>query len=108
MLNCEKGIVKINPGSAKIEGKVEVPTFPMFLPSEDMMWDDDYQDYALFTKGDGTKMELKEWASIDLDRMAVRGFEEAKIMGYDVPHFSRGAEMFYKVDGSELSIFSVK
>ncbi|HPS62879.1 MAG TPA: PQQ-binding-like beta-propeller repeat protein [Bacteroidales bacterium] len=108
ILNCEKGIVKIDPKAMKIEGKVTVPTFPMFLPSEDMMWDDDYQDYAVFTKGDGTKMDLKEWASIDLDRMVVRGIEDAKIMGYNIPHFSDGAEMFYKVDGGELTIYSVK
>jgi len=100
--------VKIDPKAMKIEGKVTVPTFPMFLPSEDMMWDDDYQDYAVFTKGDGTKMDLKEWASIDLDRMVVRGIEDAKIMGYNIPHFSDGAEMFYKVDGGELTIYSVK
>ncbi len=108
VLNCEKGIVKIDPKAMKIEGRVEVPTFPMFLPSEDMKWDDDYRDYALFTKGDGTKMELKEWAAIDLDRMTVRGFEDAKIMGYDIPHFSDGAEMYYKVDGAEITVFSIQ
>jgi outer membrane protein assembly factor BamB len=108
ILNCEEGIVKINPATMKIEGTVKTPTFPMFLPCDEMNADDYYQDYAVFTKGDGTKMELKEFACIDLDKMAIRGVEDAGIFDYSAEHFSEGGEMFYKVDGGEIKIYSVK
>jgi hypothetical protein len=75
---------------------------------EDMNADDPYLDYAVFSKGDGAKMEIKEWASVDLDKMSVRGAGNADIFMSYAPHFSEGADMFYRVDGEVISIFSVK
>jgi outer membrane protein assembly factor BamB len=108
ILNCEDGIIKINPETRKVEGTVKISTFPMFLPYQWMKGDDAYKDYAVFTKGDGTKMDLKEFAAIDLDKMTVRGVEDAVIFNYRPSHFSEGAEMFYKVDGAEFKLYSVK
>jgi outer membrane protein assembly factor BamB len=108
ILNCEDGIVKINTATGQIEGTLKTPSFPYYLASEDMFADDYYDDYAIYTKGDATKMTCKEWASIDLEKMAIRGVEDAALMEYDIPHFSDGAEMFYKVDGEEIRIYSIK
>ena len=108
IVNCEKGIVKIDPVAAKVEGKVEVPTIPFMLPFNEMKADDQYKDYALFTSGDAETWKLKEFASIDLDAMKVRGLEEGELLFYDIPHFSQGGEMFYKVDDEEIRFFSVK
>lgn len=53
-----------------MDGTVKKPSFPFFLPYEDesMMADDPWSDYAIFTKGDSTKMDIKEFASVDLDK----------------------------------------
>lgn len=40
--------------------------------------------------------------------MTVRGVGDANLFFYRMPHFSRGAEMFYSADGEELTIYSVK
>lgn len=108
IVNCEKGIVKLDPIAAKVEGKVEVQTMPFMLPFNEMKADDYYKDYAVFTSGDAEAWKLKEFASIDLDNMKVRGLEEGDLLFYDIPHFSQGGEMFYKVDDEEIRIFSVK
>jgi hypothetical protein len=108
IVNCEKGIVKIDPIAAKVEGKIEIQTMPFMLPFNEMKADDKYKDYALFTSGDAETWKLKEFAAIDLDKMAVRGKEEGDLLFYDIPHFSEGGEMFYKVDGNEIQFFSVK
>jgi outer membrane protein assembly factor BamB len=108
ILNCEDGIIKINPLTMKIEGTLKIPSFPYYPASEDMNADDDYDDYAIYTKGDPVKMTCKEFASINLDNMTVRGVEDAVLMEYDMPHFSNGGEMFYKVDGEVIKIYSIK
>jgi hypothetical protein len=108
IINCEKGIVKLDPIAAKVDGKVEVPTMPFMLPFNEMKADDKYKDYAVFTSGDAETWKLKEFASIDLDAMKVRGLEEGDLLFYDPPHFSQGGEMFYKVDDEEIIFFSVK
>ena len=108
IVNCEKGIVKLDPIASKVEGKVETPTMPFMLPFNEMKADDHYKDYAVFTEGDAETWKLKEFASIDLDNMKVRGLEEGDLLFYDIPHFSQGGEMFYKVDDEEIRFFSVK
>ncbi|MDP4281307.1 MAG: PQQ-binding-like beta-propeller repeat protein [Bacteroidota bacterium] len=110
ILNCEDGIIKMDAVSKKFEGKVKITTFPFFMPYEEdkMNADDPWSDYAVFTKGDGEKMVIKEFASIDLDNMTVRAAGDADVFTYRVPHFSEGGEMFYKSDGDEVTIFSVK
>jgi len=108
IINCEKGIVKLDPIAAKVEGKVETPTMPFMLPFNEMKADDYYKDYAVFTSGDAETWKLKEFASIDLDNMKVRGLEEGDLLFYETPRFSQGGEMFYKVDDEEIRFFSVK
>lgn len=110
ILNCEEGIIKIDAAARKIEGSVKTPTFPFFMPYEDesMKADDPYTDYAVFTKGDGAKMVIKEFASVDLDKMTIRGVGDAVVFTYSMPHFSEGGEMFYMVDGDVIKIYSVK
>ncbi len=108
IVNCEKGIVKIDPLSAKVDGKVETPTMPFILPFNEMKADDYYNDYAVFTSGNAETWKLKEFAAIDLDTMKVRGLEEGDLLFYDPPQFSQGGEMFYKVDANEVRFFSVK
>lgn len=106
VINCENGIIKINPRDVKIEGVCKTPTVAYDL--ELVNYDDYYSDYAVFTSGNAEEFKFKEFASIDLDKMAVRGVEDGELLFYDIPHFSEGAEMFYKVDGSEIIFFSVK
>ncbi|MFZ4522241.1 MAG: PQQ-binding-like beta-propeller repeat protein [Bacteroidales bacterium] len=108
ILNCDKGIVKIDPETAKVEGSVATPTVPFYQASKFMNADDAYQDYAIFTSGDGVKMTFKEFASIDLDKMVVRGVDDGDLLFYDIPHFSDGGEMYYKVDGGNIKIYAVK
>jgi outer membrane protein assembly factor BamB len=108
ILNCEKGIVKINPETIKIEGIVKTPTVPFYQASKFMNADDTYQDYAIFTSGDAVKMKFKEFASVDLDNMRIRGVEDGDLLFYNISHFSDGGEMFYKVDGEVIKLYSVK
>jgi len=108
VLNCEKGIVKLDPVAAKVDGKVEIPTMPFMLPFNEIKADDHYMDYAVFTDGDAETWKLKEFAAIDLENMTVRGLEEGDLLFYEPSHFSEGAEMFYKVDDEVISFFSVK
>jgi outer membrane protein assembly factor BamB len=108
VINCDQGIVKINPADVKMDGVVETPTIPFLLPFNEMNADDYYQDYAVVTSGNAETWKLKEFACIDLDNMKVRGLDEGDLLFYDPSHFSQGAEMFYKVDDSEIRFFSVK
>lgn len=110
VLNCEDGLIKIDVATKKVAATLKTPTFPFFMPYEEesMLADDPWSDYAVFTKGDGAKMELKEFASIDLDGMKIRGAGDADLFTFRMPHFSTGGEMFYRTDGDELRIFSVK
>ena len=108
VLNCEKGIVKIDPASLKIEGIVKTSTVPFYQASKFMNGDDDFQDYAIFTEGDGAKMTFKEFASIDLEKMTIRGVGDGELLFKKVTRFSEGGEMFYDTDGEELTIYSVK
>jgi outer membrane protein assembly factor BamB len=108
ILNCDKGIMKIDPATLKIEGVVNTSTLPYYQASRFMQADDPYQDYAIFTSGDAVKGTFKEFASIDLDNMTIRGTDDGELLFSNIPHFSKGGEMFYKVDGGEISIYSVK
>jgi outer membrane protein assembly factor BamB len=108
ILNCENGVVKIDPVAVKSEGSVKTSTVPFYLASYQMNADDTYSDFAIFTDGNAETMKFKEFAAIDLDKMVIRGTEEGDLLFYDIPHFSYGAEMFYKVDGSEIKFYSVK
>jgi len=54
------------------------------------------------------KLKFKTFASIDLDKMQIPGTDEAWLLSADTPHFSQGAEMFYKENGSEIKFYSVK
>lgn len=110
IINCEGGIMKVDKTANKVEGTVKTPTFPFFMPYEEerMQADDPWSDYSVFTKGDGAKMEINEFASIDLDHMTVRGAGDADAFRYRAPHFSQGGEMFYMSNGSEVTIYSVK
>jgi hypothetical protein len=108
IVNCENGIVKINPETVKVEGVVKTPTVPFYQASKFMNADDTYKDYAIFTSGDGVKMTFKEFASINLDKMTIRGVEKGDLLFYNPSHFSDGAEMFYTVDGAEFKLYSVK
>lgn len=107
-LNCKKGVIKIDAKEAKILGSVSIPTIPAALASDLMGADSNYADYALYTKGNPKKMKYKTWASIDLDKMVVRGVEEAWLLEANDNHFSEGAEMFFKAKGKSISVYSVK
>jgi len=108
ILNCTKGIVKINPVTSKIEAVVKTPTIPFYSPSKVMNADDYYKDYAVYSTGNVKKGKFKKFAAIDLDKMTVRGTESCDLLLSNVDHFSEGAEMFFKVDKSAVKIFSVK
>lgn len=108
ILNCNKGIIKIDAVTAAIEGTLKTPNVSAYPASVHMNADNDYADYAIFTDGNSEKLDFKTFASIDLDKMTVRGTGDAALLFYDNPHFSEGAEMFYQSDGSEISIFSIE
>jgi outer membrane protein assembly factor BamB len=108
ILNCKNGIIKIDPIAVKVDGTLKTPNLPYFPASDYMNADDDYQDFAIFTSGKSETGVFKQFASIDLDRMSVRGLDDGSMMSGYTQHFSTGAEMFYKVDGRQLRIFSVK
>lgn len=108
IVNCQDGVVKVDPIAAKSEGSVKTPTIPFFPATYKMNYDDLYSDYALFTDGNAEDYKFKEFAAIDLDKMTIRGIEDGELLFYDIPHFSSGGEMFYKVDGGTIQFFSVK
>jgi len=108
VLNCQKGIIKVDPLTATIQGTVKTPNVSSYPASLHMNADNDYEDYAIFTSGNSEKLDFKTFASIDLDKMQVRGTAPAALLFYDNPHFSDGADLFYSADGNEVSIFSIK
>lgn len=108
VLNCANGIIKINALTASIEGSLKTPNIIYYPAHLDMNYDDPYLDYSIFTAGDPKKLKFKTFASIDLDNMQIRGTDEAWLLFADTPHFSQGAELFFKPDGSEVKIYSVK
>jgi outer membrane protein assembly factor BamB len=108
IVNCEDGVVKVDTKAMAVEGTLKTKTIPFYPASEKMLADDLYSDYALFTTGDSEKFKFKEFVSIDLDKMAIRGSEEGDLLFYDIPHFSDGGEMFYKADGGKITFYSVK
>lgn len=108
ILNCEKGIIKIDAREARIAGSLKTPNVPGARISELIGADDSWDDYAIYTAGKPEKMKYKQFASIDLNQMKMRGTDEAWILEADVNHFSEGAELFYKAKGKQLSVYSVK
>lgn len=110
VLNCEDGVIRIDAAGRKVDKSLKISTFPFYMPYEtdNMMADDSWEDYAVFTKGDGAKMVIKEFASVDLDKMVVRGVADADVFTLEPPHFSAGGEMFYRVDGAELTVYSIR
>lgn len=108
ILNAKNGVIKIDPITAKIEGKVKTPNVSFSPASNYMNANCLFEDYAIFIDGNSVKMDFKKFASIDLLTMTIRGTEDAKLLFYSNPHFSDGADMFYKLDGSNLKFFSMK
>ena len=108
ILNCDDGIVKLDPVAMKVEGTLKTPNVPFYQASKFMNADDTYQDFAIFTSGDAIKMKFKEFASIDLDKMTIRGMEDGDLLFHNISRFSEGGEMFYKVDGEDFKLYSVK
>lgn len=108
ILNCQSGIVKIDPNTATIKGTLKTPNVSYYPASNDMNADDFYSDYAIFTSGDPVKGVFKTFASIDLQNMTIRGIESASLLSSSASHFSEGGEMFYKANGSTLMIYKVK
>jgi len=108
ILNCDDGIVKLDPVAMKVEGTLKTPNVPFYQASKFMNADDTYQDFAIFTSGDAVKMKFKEFASIDLDKMTIRGMEDGDLLFHNVSRFSEGGEMFYKADDEVFKLYSVK
>ncbi len=108
IVNCEKGIVKINAKTMQVESTLKTPNIPGYSPYFSMNGDDKYDDYAIFTKVDAEKMEYKKFACIDLKTMTIRGEEDAEILNFDIDAFSEGAELFYRVDNETITMYSVK
>lgn len=108
IINCVKGVVKVDAGSAKVLGSLKVANVNGLAVSELMFADDAYADYAIFTKGDVKKMEYKEFTAIDLENMTIRGSFPAEVLFYDNPHFADGGEKFYVADGKKVTLYSTK
>jgi outer membrane protein assembly factor BamB len=108
IVNCEKGIVKINAKTMQVESTLKTPNIPGYPAFNDMNYDDAYDDFAIFSKGDAEKMEYKKFACIDLATMSIRGEEDAEILYFDIDAFSEGAELFYRVDNETITMYSVK
>jgi hypothetical protein len=70
--------------------------------------DDFLEDHSIFTSGDPEKLKFKTFASIDLDKMQILGTDEAWLLSADTLHFSQGAEMFHKENGSKIKFYCVK
>jgi len=108
ILNCVKGVVKVDASNAQVLGSLKTPNVNGLAVSELMFANDAYSDYAIFTKGDVKKMEYKEFAAINLENMTVRGIHAADVLFYDNPHFADGGEKFYVSDGKKVIIFATK
>jgi outer membrane protein assembly factor BamB len=107
VLNCVKGIVKVDAYSAKILGSVKTPNIPGPAVSTLINADDHYKDFAIYTKGNPKKMQYKEFASIDLEKMTIRGIDDATILDSNIDHFSDGGDMFFKTNGKVFTVYSV-
>lgn len=108
IINCQNGIVKVDASSAQIIGSLKTPNINGLNVSEMMNADDAYADYGIFTKGNVKKMEYKEFATINLNNMSIRGTHAADVLFYDNPHFADGGEKFYVADGKKVVIYSTK
>lgn len=108
VLNCEKGIVKVDAATGNILGSLKTPNVSGLPVSDLINADDNYDDYAIFTNGNIKKMEYKEFSSIDLQNMSVRGTHAADILFSDDSHFSNGGEKFYVSKGNKFSVYSIK
>ena len=108
IVDCAKGIVKVDATNGKILGSLKTPNISG-LPITDLInSDDSYDDYAVFTNGNIKKMEYKEFSSINLQNMSVRGTHAADVLFYDDSHFSDGGEKFFVSKGNKFSVYSVK
>ena len=108
ILNCTGGIVKINLKEQKLVGVIKVSNVQGPLVSEFIGADDPYTDYAIFTSGNVKKMEYSTFASIDLEKMLVRGTDDAYVIFSDSKRFSEGGEYYYKNKGKNLEIVKIK
>lgn len=108
VLNCVKGVVKVDASNAKVLGSLKVANVNGLSVSELMNADDTYTDYAIFTSGNVKKMDYKEFSSINLENMTVRGTHAADILFFDNPHFADGGDKFYVSKGNKFSTYSVK
>jgi outer membrane protein assembly factor BamB len=108
VLNCTGGIVKINVNENKITGSVKTGNVQGPVVSELIGADDAYSDYAIFTSGNVKKMEYKTFASIDLEKMQIRGSDDAAVIFSDASRFSAGGEYYYKNKGKQLEIIKIK
>lgn len=108
IVNCDKGIVKVDANSGKIMGSLKIPNIKGLTVSELMSADDAYTDYAIFSKGNPKKMDYKQFSSINLENMTLRGSHEADILFYENPRFADGGDYFYVSDGKKFSLYGIK
>lgn len=108
VLNCVSGVVKVDAGSGKILGSLKTPNVNGLTVSEMISADDPYSDYAIFSSGNVKKMEYKEFSSVDLDNMKIRGTHAADVLFFDNPHFADGGDRFYTVKGNKFNIYEIK
>ncbi|HLP03927.1 MAG TPA: PQQ-binding-like beta-propeller repeat protein [Paludibacter sp.] len=108
IVDCAKGIVKVDAVNAKVLGSLKTPNVAGTPVQELLDADDDYDDYAIFTSGNIKKMQYKQFASVNLEDMTIRGVHSADVLFYDDPHFSVGGEKFFTANGNKLAIYSVK
>ena len=108
VLNCVSGVVKVDAGSGKILGSLKTPNVNGLTVSEMISADDPYNDYAIFSSGNMKKMEYKEFSSVDLDNMKIRGTHAADVLFFDNPHFADGGDRFYTVKGNKFNIYEIK
>ncbi|MDO9635289.1 MAG: PQQ-binding-like beta-propeller repeat protein [Paludibacter sp.] len=108
ILNCANGVVKVDAANARVLGSLKTPNVSGLAVSEMTNADDPYLDYAIFTKGDVKKMEYKEFAAIDLEKMSLRGVFSADVLFDNNPHFADGGEKFFVANGKNVKIFATK
>ncbi|MBK7212506.1 MAG: PQQ-binding-like beta-propeller repeat protein [Bacteroidales bacterium] len=110
ILNCDNGVIKIDAIGSKVKGTVKIKNIPYYPATYEMNVGPEslYSDYAIIIDGNPEKLKFDRFASIDLDKMVVRGSEDAGILFDDYPHFSTNAEMYFKSDGKDVVIFKIK
>ncbi len=108
ILNCAKGLVKVDASSGKILGSLKIANIKGLTVSELMFADDAYADYAIFSKGNPKKMDYKEFTSINLDNLSIRGSYDAAVLFYENPRFAEGGDYFYVSDGKKFTLYAVK